>query len=305
MLAAATLGLVTLLIVTVLPAQSRLRVFDQGAAQAGDPDRGEYVLRMAGCVGCHTGTAPDSPFLAGGRPLETPFGTFYTPNITPDEETGIGGWTTEDFVAALAAGVAPDGSHYYPAFPYNAYARMTDQDLADLKAYLDTVAPVRNQVPHHDLPFPFNLRIAAAAWKRLFFRTETFVPDESRTAQWNRGAYLVAGPGHCSECHTPRNVLGALSDRHLAGTKAGPDGARVPNITPHRDTGIGSWSEDDITFALETGFKPDGDTMTGVMGEVVEHGTSHLTSEDLAAIAAYLRALDPVAGESSRVRRED
>lgn len=265
---------------------------------SGDAQRGAYVLRMAGCVTCHTRDGGGA-YLAGGRALTSPFGTFHAPNITPDRETGIGGWTTAQFVRAMTAGLAPDGRHYYPAFPYTSYTRMTDRDLVDLKAYLDTVEPVRNAVPDHDLGFPYNQRFALGIWKRLFFDEGPHVADPARAEAWNRGAYIAEGPGHCRECHAPRNALGGFAAAHLAGTLQGPEESRVPNITPHATTGIGGWTEADIAFALETGLKPDGDTMDGAMGAVVENATSHLSPADLAAIALYLRALDPVEGIGS------
>lgn len=255
------------------------------------------MLRLAGCVTCHTKDGDKRSFLAGGRALKTPFGTFHTPNITPDPDTGIGGWTTEDFVLAMTGGMAPDGSHYYPAFPYTSYTRMTTRDIVDLKAYLDTLDPVRNQIPRHDLGFPFNLRFTLGLWKRLFFEEESFAVALERSDAWNRGAYIVNGPGHCRECHTPRNLLGGFAAAHLAGSHQGSTGSRVPNITPHETDGIGSWLEEDVAFALETGLKPDGDAVSGSMGEVVEQATGHLTEADLAAIAVYLLSLEPEAGD--------
>jgi mono/diheme cytochrome c family protein len=262
---------------------------------AGDPERGAYVLRMGGCVSCHTDSTNGGAMLAGGRALATPFGTFHTPNITPDPETGIGGWSTGEFVQAMTQGVSPDGHDYYPAFPYTSYARMSVQDLADLKAFLDTVEPVANQVPAHDLAFPFGFRQLLKPWKVMFFREHPFEPDSSHSDSWNRGAYLVNGPTHCGECHTPRNSLGASDRSHfLSGTRDGPDRKPVPNITPNPDDGIGSWSPTDITFALQTGILPDGDVLGGAMSEVVRDSTGHLTQEDRAAIAEYLRSLQPL-----------
>jgi mono/diheme cytochrome c family protein len=261
----------------------------------GDPERGAYVLRMGGCVSCHTDSKGGGAFLAGGRPLATPFGTFYTPNLTPDPETGIGGWSTGAFVQAMIKGVSPEGHDYYPAFPYTSYARMSVQDLADLKAYLDTVEPVANQVPAHDLAFPFGFRALLKPWKVMYFREHTFEPDANHSDSWNRGAYLVNGPTHCGECHTQRNSLGAMErSRFLAGNSRGPDGKPVPNITPHPDDGIGSWSPSDVTFALQTGILPDGDVLGGAMSEVVRDSTGHLTPEDRAAIAEYLLSLEPL-----------
>ncbi len=266
-------------------------------AQAGDAKRGEYVLRLGGCVACHTDAKNSGQFLAGGRALATPFGTFYPPNITPDPESGIGGWSTGAFVQAMTGGRSPDGHPLYPAFPYTSYTRMTEQDLVDLKAYLDTVQPVANAVPDHDLQFPFGFRPLLKGWQLLFFDPGPFQPDRSQSESWNRGAYIVNGPGHCGECHTPRNALGAGDHgRFLAGTRDGPDGKAVPNITPNPESGIGGWSKSDITFALQTGILPDGDVLGGAMAEVVEDATSHLTPDDRAAIADYLLSLPPLEG---------
>jgi mono/diheme cytochrome c family protein len=260
----------------------------------GDPKRGEYVLAMGGCVACHTDEKNGGAFLAGGRALATPFGTFRSPNITPDPETGIGGWTTGAFVRALKEGLSPDGQHYYPSFPYTSYARMTEQDMVDLKAYLDTVEPVNAPFQGHDLGFPFNLRQTLAVWKLLFFDDSAFAPDPAQPASWNRGAYLVRGPGHCGECHTPRNPLGGPDhSRYLAGNPVGAEGKATPNITPD-ETGIGDWSAVDISFALESGLKPDYDSFGAGMGEVVKEATSKLTKEDRDAIAEFLLSLPPV-----------
>jgi len=264
-------------------------------AATGDAERGEYVLRMGGCAACHTQDEDESPFLAGGRELWTPFGTVYSSNITPDAETGIGGWATGDFVLAMTEGVSPGGAHYFPAFPYTSYTRMTRQDLVDLKAYLDAVEPVANEVPPHELAFPFNLRPLLGGWKLLFFEDGGVEPDPARSEAWNRGAYLVNGPTHCGECHTPRNAFGArIEAQFLAGTDTGPEGKPVPNITPHREDGIGGWSKGDITFALLTGILPDGDVVGGAMSEVVDDSTSHLNEDDLNAIAEYLMSLEPL-----------
>ena len=264
-------------------------------SETGDPERGEYVLRMAGCVSCHTDEQNDGAFLAGGRAIASPFGTFYASNITPDPETGIGGWSTGELVLAATRGTSPGGHPYYPAFPYTSYTRMTVQDLVDLKAYLDTVQPVTNQVPAHDLDFPFGFRPLLKGWKLLFFEPRTFEADPGRSEAWNRGAYLVNGPAHCGECHTPRNALGARQeDRFLAGTASGPDGKPVPNITPHPEDGIGNWSTSDISFALLTGILPDGDVLGGLMAEAIEDSTSHLERSDLDAIAEYLLSIPPL-----------
>jgi mono/diheme cytochrome c family protein len=173
---------------------------------------------------------------------------------------------------------------------------MTQQDLVDLKAYLDTVAPVANPVAAHALDFPFGFRPLLDGWRLLFFEPGAFEPDPSQSEAWNRGAYIVTGPGHCGECHTPRNAFGAPEQgRFLAGTRDGPDGKPVPNITPHAD-GIGDWSKSDIAFALQTGILPDGDVLGGAMSEVVDDDTSHLSADDRNAIADYLLSLPPLAG---------
>jgi mono/diheme cytochrome c family protein len=263
-------------------------------ALAGDPARGEYVLRLGGCVTCHTDEKNGGKFLAGGRALGSPFGTFYTPNVTPDAGSGIGGWSTGAFVRAMTEGITPGGHPYYPAFPYPSYTHMTERDVVDLKAYLDTVEPVANVVPGHDLDFPFGFRPLLEGWRLLFFEDGALQPDPGRSEAWNRGAYIVNGPGHCSECHTPRNALGAPEQgRFLAGTRDGPDGKPVPNITPHAD-GIGTWSKSDLVFAFQTAILPDGDAFGGAMAEVVEDGLSHLSKEDLEAIAEYLLTVAPL-----------
>ncbi len=265
-------------------------------------ERGEYLLRAAGCISCHTDVKNGGPPLSGGRPLKTPFGTFYSPNITPDQETGIGAWTDEDFVRALRDGVRPDGAHYFPVFPYPSYARMTTSDMHDLKAYLFSIAPVRREVPDHEVPFPFSWRFLQMVWKVLFFSSQEYVADTERGSEWNRGAYVVQALAHCGECHTPRNVLGAPNmDLFLAGTPDGPDGELVPNITPDSQTGIGDWSKGDFVQLLKSGLKPDFDDVQGSMYEAIEHGLKFLTAEDLEAVAGYILSLDPI---SNRVARE-
>jgi mono/diheme cytochrome c family protein len=257
------------------------------AHAAGDPARGEYLFHAGGCESCHT--AKDGPPLAGGRRLDTPFGTFIVPNITPDLNTGIGGWSEDDFVTAMTDGLSPDGGPYYPAFPFTSYMRASGQDLRDLKAFLDTVPPVENTSPSHDLNFPFNIRLGLWPWRWAFFDRQPFAPDPGRSAEWNRGAYLVTGLGHCGECHSPRNFAGVVDeDRALAGTRKGPEGKPIPGLRPNDD--IGDWSVDDVAFLLKTGLTPDGDVVGGAMADVVEHGTSKLTDADLHAIAVYLKA---------------
>lgn len=259
--------------------------------------RGAYVFKAAGCVGCHTREKPKGSMLAGGRRMDTPFGTFFTPNITPDPVHGLGNWTFEQFAAAMREGRTPDGSVYYPSFPYAAYTGMSDADLRDLWAYLKSVPPVAEPNRAHDLAFPFSLRFGVRFWRLLYFDEGRFAPDSARSDQWNRGAYLVRVLGHCGECHTPRNLIGGLDrGRELAGNKNGPDGKHVSNISPHPKKGIGGWSEGDIVALLKDGSLPDGDFVGGAMTEVVENSTSRMTNDDLKAIAAYLKALPPDEG---------
>ena len=284
-----------LLCAALIAAAPRLAVAQSG----GDPSvvRGAYLFHAAGCLACHTDAKNKGAPLAGGRALATPFGTFYAPNITPDETHGIGRWSDEDFIRALREGVAPDGSQYYPAFPYTSYTGMSERDMRDLKAYLFAHAPSQTPNRPHDLGFPFKFRFLLWPWKLLFFTEGRRVEDAARDAQWNRGAYLVEHLGHCGECHTPRNVLGGLKhSRAMAGNPSGPEGKKVPNITPHEEAGIGTWSESDLTYFLKTGFLPDGDFAGGAMTEVIEDSSSHLSDEDRGAIAKYLISLPPLAG---------
>jgi mono/diheme cytochrome c family protein len=257
-------------------------------------ERGRYLIHAGGCITCHTADRPGAIPLAGGRALSTPFGTFYPPNLTPDPVTGLRGWTDADFSRALRDGVAPDGSYYYPVFPYPAYTGLTDTDVAAIAAYLRTLRPVRQKSAEHDLPWYLSSRLVMIVWNLFNFTAGRFAPDPSRDASWNRGAYLVRHLGHCGECHTPRNVLGGLDqNRELAGNPEGPDGEKIPNITPDEKAGIGRWSADEIVFLLETGLLPDGDFAGSSMSDVIEDNTGKLTSEDRQAIATYLRALNP------------
>jgi mono/diheme cytochrome c family protein len=256
--------------------------------------RGEYVFRAADCYSCHTDRENNGQPLAGGAAIKTPFGTFYPPNITPDTEFGIGSWSDQDFLRALRDGVAPDGSHYYPAFPYTSFTNMTDEDILDLKAYMFTLPAVSAPSPLHELPFYLRWRGALGAWKVLNFARGPISPDPARDAVWNRGRYLVEAMAHCGECHSPRTATGAIDRaKAMSGTPFGPDGKPIPNITPD-PSGIGDWSESDLTFALKLGVMPDGDTFGSFMADVVEQGTAYLTDDDRTAIARYIRSLPPV-----------
>ncbi len=272
------------------------------AETAGDDEalkkRGAYVLRASGCVTCHTDAENDGAFLAGGRPLETPFGTFYSPNITFDAEHGIGAWDEKDFHRALRHGVAPDGSSYYPVFPYTTYTRMRREDMHALWVYLGTVEKSARENTPHDLVWYMRSRLANRAWKILFFRPGVYHRDSRRSKEWNRGAYLVTAMAHCGECHTPRTVFGNVdNDRAYSGTKDGPEGESVPNITPDEDTGIGDWDRSELTDYLSEGLMPDGDYAGGAMADVVDDGLSYLKPGDIDAIAEYIESVKPVRNE--------
>jgi mono/diheme cytochrome c family protein len=253
----------------------------------GDPERGAYLIEVGGCVSCHTDAANGGTALAGGAALQTAFGTFFAPNITPHPEAGIGRWSLEQFASAMSDGEGPQG-HLYPVFPFDHYTRLTDQDIVDLYAGLMAVLADPKVSPPHQIRFPFNMRIAVAGWKNLFFRPERFEPDPDKSAQWNRGAYLATGPAHCVACHSPRNLFGAVeSGRELTGNPGGGPGGRAPAITAEALQADG-YDPALLIEALRTGFTPDFDVLGGAMAEVVRDSTSQWTEEDLAALAAYL-----------------
>lgn len=265
-----------------------------GSALAADSviARGEYLVDAGGCIDCHTEDSDEATPLAGGRAIESPFGTFYAPNITPDVDTGIGAWSDGDFVDAFWEGIRPDGKHYYPAFPYTSYTGVSREDLLAIKAYLFSLEPAEKIVPEHELAWYISTRLAAGAWKLRNFESKRFVADPDRSAQWNRGAYLARHLGHCGECHTPRSRLGALQhERELAGNPNGPGEGKIPNITPDRSDGIGKWSTSDIEYFLQTGMLPDGDFVGSAMSAIIDHNTSKLTKEDRLAIATYLKSI--------------
>jgi mono/diheme cytochrome c family protein len=271
------------------------------AAAQGDQEailRGKYLFHAGACDSCHTDHPNRGPFLAGGRRMDTEFGTFYVPNITPDRETGIGEWSAEDFRRAMIEGRTPAGSHYYPVFPYRWYTGMTEQDVADMWAYLQSVPPVRHHVRDHDLPFPFNLRFLLLGWKLINFDPGATVHDPERSEAWNRGAYLINHLGHCGACHTPKVLFGAVfrSDKFLAGSEVIPGPYPAPNITPHAVTGVGRWTIADMVRALKRSIRPDGVPIRGPMAEYVESGTSRLSDDDLEAAATYLFSLEPQQG---------
>ena len=280
-----------------------------GAALAQQPaaeaaKRGEYLFNTGGCLGCHTDVKNNGAPLAGGRALGTPFGTFYGPNITPDMQYGLGRWSEADFVRAMRHGERPDGANLFPVFPYTSFTKISDADLKDLWAYLRTVTPVAKPSREHDVSFPFSVRAGMTVWKWINFTPGVFEPDRARSAEVNRGAYLVQALAHCGECHTPRNIMGGLeTSKAYSGTPNGPEGERVPNITPHPDSGIGKWSPGDLTDLIKQGMTPDGDFVGGSMAEVVRNTTSKLTDDDLRAVVAYLKALPPIDNKVPRKTR--
>lgn len=260
-----------------------------------DVSRGAYLVKAGGCLGCHTADKKDAIPFAGGRALKSPFGTFYGPNITPDPQAGIGKWTEADFKQALRHGERPDGSNYFPAFPYTSFTKMTDADIHDLWTYLRTLPPSNQPNQSHDLPFIYSFRFPVTAWKWLFFTPGEFVTEPKASESVNRGAYLVQALGHCGECHTPRNFLGGHKQgRTLAGGK-GPEGKNVANLTP---TGLKKWNDHDLQEFLLSGLSPDGDVTAEAMGEVVTNTTSKLTASDLSALMAYLRSLPALPNEA-------
>ena len=268
-------------------------------------DNGRTMFNAGGCASCHATPAGepdkmDRTRLGGGLALKSPFGTFYVPNISPDPSDGIGEWSEANFVTALWKGTSPWGKNLFPAFPYTSYQNMVLADMRDLFGYLKTLPPVTGRTRRHDLMFPFNLRRLVGVWKLLFLHDGTFAPDPSQSAQWNRGAYLVNGPGHCAECHSPRNFLGAIVESQRFAGGPSPDGKSfMPNITP---VGLQHWSKDDIAWSqsdiasfLESGMDPSGDYAGDVMAEVIRN-TSLLDAANRAAIAAYIVSLPPRQG---------
>jgi mono/diheme cytochrome c family protein len=279
------------------------------SAFAGDSDpqeftqieRGRYLAILSDCTSCHTVPGSNQPF-AGGRAIETPFGNIVAPNITPDPETGIGSWSDEAFDAAVRSGVRRNGSLLYPAMPYNAYTRMSRSDVLAIRAYLNTVTPVRNAVVANTLPFPFNIRASLRVWDALYFKAGEYQTDSHQSEEWNRGAFLVDGPGHCGACHTPKTFLGGdKTSQYLRG--AWLQGWSAPDITGDKRVGVGSWSQEDLVAYLKSGHNRV-TAATGPMGEVVTLSTAFMTDPDVKAIATYLKSL-PGSGDSPGALSKD
>lgn len=280
----------------VLSLPARLDAATLSSVGTGDAAKGERIFYAGGCTSCHSRPKSEGAAkleLSGGLELKTDFGTFVAPNISSHPVDGIGSWTFEDFANAVMKGVSPTGQHYYPAFPYASYARMKPADVADLYAFMKTLPAVEGKAPGHSLGFPFNIRRGLGLWKLLYLSEQPVIGlGEGAGQDLLLGRYLVEGPGHCGECHTPRAFTGGpKKDQWLAGAVAAEGDGIVPNITSG-EGGIGAWSQADIASYLETGFTPDFDSVGGSMTEVQKNMT-HLTPEDRAAIAAYLKAVPP------------
>ncbi len=293
--AAVLAGQIPLLVGVSLAATSDKQKFSQ-------VERGHYLATLADCVACHTKKDGGQPF-AGGRPIETPFGNIVSANITPDRDTGIGNWTDAQFDDAVRRGIRPDGRRLYPAMPFTFYTKMSRDDVKAIRAYLATVAPAHNPVVSDQLPFPLSIRMSMRVWDALFFTPGEFKPDPGKSPEWNRGAYLVTGPGHCGACHTPKNTLGAdKTSEALQGSQV--QGWFAPDITNDRTRGIGAMSIDDIVALLKTGHNRLA-TVTGPMGEEIEDASSHFNDADLKAIATYLKSVPGNDEKSTALAQSD
>ena len=287
-----------------------IALFVATSASAGDSDpqeftqieRGRYLAVLSDCASCHTVPGSNQPF-AGGRAIETPFGNILAPNITPDPETGIGSWSDDAFDAAIRKGLRRNGSRLYPAMPYTAYTKMSREDVLAIRAYLNTVTPVRNAVDANALPFPFNIRASMRVWNMLYFNQGDYKPDAKKPAEWNRGAFLVDGPGHCGACHTPKTFLGGdKTDEYLRGGFL--QGWSAPDITGDSRVGLGAWSAEDLVAYLKSGHNRVS-AATGPMAEVVTLSTEHMTDPDLRAIATYLKSLSGKQDHPQTLSKED
>jgi mono/diheme cytochrome c family protein len=289
-------ALAALVLLAVIIAWPREQFVPSPAAVAATPDniaRGAYLARAGDCMACHTmrGGAP----YAGGRAMQTPFGTIHVPNITSDQETGIGAWSADDFWRALHNGKSRDGRLLYPAFPYTNYTKVTRADADALYAFLRSVPAVKQANTPHALQFPYNQQIALAGWRLLYFKPGVFEPTPAQSPAWNRGAYLVEGLGHCSGCHSARNAAGAIEGR-LGGGLIPTIGWYAPSLTSDAEAGLGSWEVPHIVQLLQTGASPRA-TVFGPMAEVVQRSLQHVSEPDVVAMATYLKALPPTKAE--------
>lgn len=266
-------------------------------AHSADASAGERIFWAGGCASCHAtpvdgkrAKGDDKLLLGGGLELDTPFGVFHVPNISPHAEDGIGDWSMLEFVNAMQHGVSPDGRHYYPSFPYTSYAKMNTEDVMDLRAYIATLPEVAGRTPDHALDFPWSVRRGIGLWKRMNLNADPVIDVAEDDEQLLLGRYLVESAGHCGECHTPRDGFGGMIASEWLGGAANPDGkGKVPDITPSGKN-VSGWSASDIAYYLESGFTPDFDTVGGTMVAVQEN-MSRLSADDRAAIAAYLNAV--------------
>jgi len=269
-------------------------------------NRGEYLARIGDCIACHT--EPTGKAFAGGRAMPTPFGALYVPNITPDDETGIGRWNADEFYRMMHTGISRDGTLLYPAMPFASYSKVTKEDSDAIFAYLMSIAPVKQKNRPHELKFPFSNRDLLIGWRTLYFKEGEYVPDKSQTAEWNRGAYLVEGLGHCAMCHTAINALGGSSEsKAFEGGMIPNQNWYAPSLTSNREAGLGNWDIKDITDLLQAGVSHRGTTY-GPMAEVVYNSLQYLTDEDAKAMAVYLKALpkrDSEPAPSSQARLVD
>ncbi|HEV2551218.1 MAG TPA: cytochrome c [Stellaceae bacterium] len=287
--ARATVRALAAMIVATLLSRGEASAADQAQLQ-----RGEVLFKAADCTACHTDVKGGGQPLAGGRPLATPFGTFFSPNITSDKRDGIGAWSEAEFRRALREGEGRHGEYLFPVFPYPSFTGMTDEDIAALYAYLEAQPAVTQANKPHAVSFPFSWRFLQIGWRLLFFSEGPLKPAAGQTAEWNRGRYLAETVVHCQECHTPRNLMGGLKrSQGYSGNPQGPDGQKTPNITADAQTGIGKWQPDDIATLLKTGQTPDFDFVGSGMADVVK-GTAALSDEDRHAIAVYIRSLPPI-----------
>jgi mono/diheme cytochrome c family protein len=303
---ALAIGLAALMLIALAVAmflRQRASV-EPSAGKSGDAARGQYLAAAGDCLSCHT-MRGGKPY-AGGRPIQTPFGTLYTPNITPDPETGIGKWSPDDFWRALHEGRSKDGSLLYPAFPYTNYTKVTRDDADAMAAFFKTVPPVRQPNKPHEMSFPYDQRPLLAPWRALYFKEGEYRNDPAQTAEWNRGAYLVQGLGHCNACHAKRNPLGAVTEDQTAGGLIPVLNWYAPSLTSSRETGLGSWEIGEIVALLKTGVSSRG-AVFGPMAEVVHESLQHLAEADLAAMAVYLKSQreeDPPSGAGEQLLTE-